>query len=201
MSEAIQQQIIAARKHQILDAAAIVFAAKGFHPTTIRDIAKQAGIADGTIYNYFNSKPALLIGILDRMRDKVLEAYPLPVEPPADLRTLVHTLLAHPLRALQEDEFALFRIIFSEMMVNPELRTLYYQNVLEPTLALGTAFLEEQATLLGVKLANPQITVRMISGMIFGLIIERILGDATLAAEWEQLPDRLADLIIDGIAA
>ncbi|MDX1990860.1 MAG: helix-turn-helix domain-containing protein [bacterium] len=72
MSDAIQQQLIAARRNQILDAAAVVFAEKGFHPTTIRDVAKQAGIADGTIYNYFDSKPALLLGIFERMRDSIM---------------------------------------------------------------------------------------------------------------------------------
>jgi TetR/AcrR family fatty acid metabolism transcriptional regulator len=199
MSDHIQQQIIAARKQQILDAATHVFAAKGFHPTTIRDIAKHAGIADGTIYNYFSSKPALLIGIFERMRDKVLQAQPLPADAPPDLRTLVHTFIAPPLQALKDDEFALFRVIFSEMMVTPELRTLYYQHVLEPTLTLGAAYLEEQAAHLGIKLADPRLTVRMISGMLFGLIIEYIMGDTALAAEWDHLPARLTDLLVDGL--
>ncbi len=55
----IQAQLIAARRNQILDAAAKVFAEKGFHPTTIKDIAAEAGIAHGTIYNYFENKTAL----------------------------------------------------------------------------------------------------------------------------------------------
>ena len=46
-----------------------MFAQKGFHPTTTKDIAKEAGIAEGTIYNYFESKTALLIGIFDLMRE------------------------------------------------------------------------------------------------------------------------------------
>jgi len=55
MKDTVQELHIAARRNQILEAAASVFAAKGFHPTTIKDIAKEAGIADGTIYNYFES--------------------------------------------------------------------------------------------------------------------------------------------------
>ncbi|MFL7790868.1 MAG: helix-turn-helix domain-containing protein, partial [Anaerolineae bacterium] len=49
----IRQQLIEARRNQILDAAAAVFAEKGFHRTTTKEIASRAGIAEGTIYNYF----------------------------------------------------------------------------------------------------------------------------------------------------
>lgn len=49
MKDSIQEQLVAARKKQILDAATKVFAAKGFHSTTIKDIAREAGIAGGTI--------------------------------------------------------------------------------------------------------------------------------------------------------
>ncbi len=41
----IQAQLIAARRKQILEAAVKVFAEKGFHQTTIKDIAREAGIA------------------------------------------------------------------------------------------------------------------------------------------------------------
>src|SRR5215467_7095021 len=65
----IQELLITARRDQILDAATKVFAEKGFHPTTIKDIAREAGIADGTIYIYFENKTALMLGILDRMNE------------------------------------------------------------------------------------------------------------------------------------
>src|SRR5579859_4461925 len=69
MKDSIQEQLIAARRRQILEAATKVFAEKGFHPTTIKDITREAGIADGTIYNYFENKTALLLGILDQLNE------------------------------------------------------------------------------------------------------------------------------------
>src|SRR5690242_6001385 len=63
----IQAQLIAARRNQILDAAQRVFAAQGFHGATVRDVARAAGVADGTIYNYFASKTDLLFGLLNRL--------------------------------------------------------------------------------------------------------------------------------------
>src|SRR5215207_5539888 len=65
--DALQRQILEARRALIVDAATRVFADKGFHRATIKDIAHAAGIADGTIYNYFANKEALLSAILDRL--------------------------------------------------------------------------------------------------------------------------------------
>ena len=67
--QAIQAQLVAARRTQILDAATRVFASKGFNRATIRDVAQAAGVADGTIYNYFANKTDLLFGLLDRLND------------------------------------------------------------------------------------------------------------------------------------
>src|SRR5215469_14018785 len=66
---AIQAQLIAARRTQILDAATRVFASTGFNRATIRDVAQAPGVADGTIYNYFANKTDLLFGLLDRLND------------------------------------------------------------------------------------------------------------------------------------
>src|SRR5260370_2920445 len=65
----IQELVTAARRKQILDAATQVFAEKGFHRATIKDIARMAGIADGTIYTYFASKTEVLLGILHRLNE------------------------------------------------------------------------------------------------------------------------------------
>jgi TetR/AcrR family fatty acid metabolism transcriptional regulator len=47
--------------HQILEAAVKVFARQGFHQSTVAQIAKEAGVADGTIYLYFKNKNDILV--------------------------------------------------------------------------------------------------------------------------------------------
>lgn len=199
MTDPIQQQLIAARKHQILDAAAVVFAEKGFHPTTIRDIARQAGIADGTIYNYFDNKSMLLLGIFERMRETVLAEGTLPAPDELDAHTFVRAFVQQPLIALQADNFALFRIVLSEMMVNDELRTRYYQQIMEPTLAMAETYLQAQVDQGRLYIPDVGLTVRAIAAMILGLMLDYTLGDSTLVAQWDQLPDTLTDLILNGI--
>jgi TetR/AcrR family transcriptional regulator, fatty acid metabolism regulator protein len=48
------------RRRQILDAAIRVFARQGFHACRVSDIAREAGVAYGLVYHYFNSKDEVL---------------------------------------------------------------------------------------------------------------------------------------------
>ncbi|MEK3890458.1 TetR/AcrR family transcriptional regulator [Bacillus sp. FSL K6-3431] len=48
---------------QIIDAAVIVIAENGYHQSQVSKIAKQAGVADGTIYLYFDNKEDILISV------------------------------------------------------------------------------------------------------------------------------------------
>jgi len=70
-----------ARRAQILDAAARVFARKGFGGATVSDIARAARLAEGSIYNYFRSKEELLIHIPQRVAQPVLGALAEPGTP------------------------------------------------------------------------------------------------------------------------
>src|SRR2546430_3426370 len=55
------------RRAQILAAASRVFARHGFHRATVRQVAQEAGIADGTVYLYFRSKRELLLALLGQL--------------------------------------------------------------------------------------------------------------------------------------
>ena len=51
------------RRAEILEAALGLFSSKGFHDTTMEEVAKEAGVAKGTIYLYFQSKEHLLLAL------------------------------------------------------------------------------------------------------------------------------------------
>jgi len=66
------EEIREEKKTLIMDVALEHFANEGYHATTINHIAKHAGISKGLLYNYFESKEALLTSIINR---SVLEIY------------------------------------------------------------------------------------------------------------------------------
>ncbi len=61
------------KRERILKAAIRVFARKGFYPARVSEIAKAAGVADGTIYLYFKNKDDVLISIFRDRLQKLLE--------------------------------------------------------------------------------------------------------------------------------
>lgn len=195
--QAIQAQLVAARRTQILDAATRVFARKGFNRATIRDVARDAGVADGTIYNYFANKTDLLFGLLDRLNDTERR--------PASLAQVADTSLAGFFRAYIRERVEalwsnvdLLRAVLPELLANPDLRVRYYDEVLAPTMALGEGAI--QALALGGRLhdLDAALTTRVLAGSLLGLMVLQLLGDETLVARWREIPDALADLLLPG---
>jgi TetR/AcrR family transcriptional regulator len=60
-----------AHREEILSAAEKVFAAKGFFPTTMSDIAREAEFGTGTLYKYFKSKEDLYFTLIDEKVEEI----------------------------------------------------------------------------------------------------------------------------------
>lgn len=60
-----------AHREEILSAAEKVFAAKGFFPTTMSDIARRAEFGTGTLYKYFKSKEELYFTLIDEKVEEI----------------------------------------------------------------------------------------------------------------------------------
>jgi TetR/AcrR family transcriptional regulator, fatty acid metabolism regulator protein len=86
------------RRRKILEAATRVFARKGYHASRIADIAREAGIAQGTVYLYFERREEILIGAFEVFAEEMLAGVRevLEVEEPAlgRLRSVVGVVLS-----------------------------------------------------------------------------------------------------------
>jgi TetR/AcrR family fatty acid metabolism transcriptional regulator len=85
------------KRERILSAAERVFARRGFFAARVSEIAKDAGVADGTIYLYFKSKDDLLISLFEQRMKQVNEALRAAIatetKPLAQLRALIRAYL------------------------------------------------------------------------------------------------------------
>src|SRR5687768_16551067 len=83
------------KRERILDAAERVFAEHGFFAARVSEIAKEAGVADGTIYLYFKSKDELLISLfesrMDRFNARLAAAIPQDGRPTEKLLAAIKT--------------------------------------------------------------------------------------------------------------
>jgi len=194
----IQQLLISARRTQILDAATTIFAKKGFHHATIKDIARQAGIADGTIYTYFASKTEVLLAILNRLNETTEREQQFARGSEQDVRSFFRAYLQQRI-ALLWPNAEVFRAVLPEMLVNAELRDLYYQQVLAPTFAIGEQFFQAQAGHEQLPSIDIPLTLRAIASTVLGLLLLQLLGDQEVAERWEELPEVLTTLFFDGL--
>jgi AcrR family transcriptional regulator len=63
------------RRSHILNAAERCFVRAGFHRTTMQDVAAEANMSPGNLYRYFRSKEAIVVGISERDRARVIEDF------------------------------------------------------------------------------------------------------------------------------
>ena len=70
----ITKEHVDARRRQVMTAAHHCFARHGFHETTMQEIADEAGLSAGALYQYFESKDALIEALADRGREIRREA-------------------------------------------------------------------------------------------------------------------------------
>src|SRR4051812_8993663 len=84
------------KRERILGAAERIFARHGFFAARVSEIAKEAGVADGTIYLYFKSKDDLLISLFENRMKQVNEELRVAIAdhpPTQQLRAFIHTYL------------------------------------------------------------------------------------------------------------
>jgi AcrR family transcriptional regulator len=80
------------RREHLLDVALTLFAERGFHGTTIPDLAAAAGLAQGSIYRHVESKEALVNEVYRQAKGLLAAALFAAVPPTAPLREQFHAL-------------------------------------------------------------------------------------------------------------
>jgi len=192
MSRVVKEDDYAARRNEILDVTRKLVYSKGYEQMSIQDILDALKISKGAFYHYFDSKPALLEALIDRMGDEAeTTIFPLLDDPtlPALEKLRRYFSSAVQWKAAQKDYMlALLRIwysdhnsimrqkVFTKMLkrVAPSFSRVIHQGIQEAT--LSTSF-PEYAT---------EISLYLILGLgdKFGeVILGHETGTNTLSAE------------------
>jgi TetR/AcrR family transcriptional regulator, fatty acid metabolism regulator protein len=91
--------------HRILEAAVKVFAEQGFFQSTIAQIAKEAGVADGTIYLYFKNKDDILVQFYEYKTRQVFERFRESVDHARTAIEKLRNLVRTHLEEFQKDPY------------------------------------------------------------------------------------------------
>jgi len=208
ISTSARRALTEERRKQILDAATKVFAAKGFDRATIADIARAAGIAEGSIYNYFKNKSDLLISIPRQVIQPPIEsvlgqmraasAPPIPPE-------LMLPIVAKNMVAVFRQNGHIFRILMSALpTLSQSAREQYVNRVIFYVWDILEAYFREliEKGILRREL-DPAILTRVFVGMLlpFLLLNQIFLLKSHANFDYDQVVAEVVTVFLRGALA
>jgi TetR/AcrR family transcriptional regulator, repressor for uid operon len=183
------------RRGEILAAAETCFVAKGFHQTSMQDIASASGLSMGLLYRYFDSKSAIIRAFSALDRDRMIAGVTALADAPDFIAGLTK-LLKQELEAMRNvDEFRLTTEVLSESTRDEVLRLSFAAKELMLTATLSNAIARQQsAGRIARDLAPDQaanLVLSMVDGLSLRAFIDRRLGKRALDALLVQSLSRL----------
>jgi AcrR family transcriptional regulator len=176
-----QQVVSEFRRTEIVDAARTVFAHRGFADGIMDEIAKEAGVAKGTLYLYFKSKTDIYKAVLDHDMRTLKKSTLGRLDEAKGLREKISAfILARLERAEASREF--FRIMDTDSRALSYTRSQYRDWLTEPVLRLASAI--EKASKKGeIRRVDAEKAAWLIADVTRGTIQRRLLeqGDTPLA--------------------
>jgi TetR/AcrR family transcriptional regulator, repressor for uid operon len=112
------------RRTQILDAALVCFAKRGFHQASMHDIAAEAGISVGLIYRYFENKEAVISAMADRHKKEISEVLQRARQAPTLLESVEILFTAHCCEDAPQVVSAFVVDLYAEASRNPRVADL-----------------------------------------------------------------------------
>lgn len=193
-----QDQLKQARRRQIIDAAIAVVADQGFQKTTIKQIATEAGVADGTIYNYFKNKDDILMGIIERLSEAESREMSFAQAEHVDFQTFMSTFVSHRMAEMNSN-FQTFKVILPETIIDAELSRRVYDQVYAPMFGIAEDYFDQLMARDEVEGQDPALLSRLFAAPLLGLIMLRLLGDEHVAANWEVYTPAVIEFLMNAV--
>ncbi len=194
----ITEQARAGNRARLLEAAAAAFAREGLDGANINEISLAAGLAKGTVYNYFASKEALFLAVVEQACAWAAGSAADP-GPDAPARERLRALIASDMAWAGEHE-AFARVLVRELFAGkPEM----YGRVLEA----AAPYIERVGEVLRDGIARGEVRADVPAGEL--ALVFTGLGVLGLVQHWgsggawpalEEVPELVVDLFLDGAA-
>lgn len=162
---------------QIIDAAVIVIAENGYHQAQVSKIAKQAGVADGTIYLYFKNKEDILVSLFQEKMGVFIENIEDEIRSSETAAEKLYTLIKTHFSLLSADHHLAIVTQLELRQSNKELRMRInevlkgYFNVVDKIITEGTETGEFR------KGFDPRLARQMIFGTIDETVTTWVMND------------------------
>jgi AcrR family transcriptional regulator len=192
-----RERRIAARKAQILEAAADIFRIKGYSRATTKEIADAADVSEGTLYNYFNSKRDLLIGLTQDFATETVEAIAdIQAENVEDIIIQVLTGRFEHIRKKR-----MLTLFLHEARMDAEIHRHYVKEALSPFIREAEERIQVLIDAGIMRPVHPGLAARTFVAAMTGFAIMFEVGDDAVIEEMssEDLAATVADIFLNGL--
>lgn len=194
-----RKKTVEERRQAIREAGLRIFAQKGYNGSTTAEIARAAGVAEGTIFRHFATKKDLLIAVLE---PKVLDGLiQLDTEHSEDTPTnFFRRFLRNRLELIKENN-SLVRLMFAEAQYHIEVRDALFKGILGQGISIIRPWFEKGVERGDFRDLQFLPTMRSLMGMVmfyglFGNVFLSLSPEQTI----EEASDHMLDLFLHGLA-
>ena len=173
-----KEQVTVRRQAEILDAGWEIFTQKGYDAATIPEIAKRAGVAVGTIYNYYPNKRELFIAVVKSVILSPMFLDLIEKLSEQNLDEIFQSIMENRLELIAGDKVSRMPLLISEILRDPELRELFSGQLIHTFLSNMEEFYKRKIAAGTIRNYQPEIIVRVVGGMFMGFaLLKGIEGD------------------------
>lgn len=186
------------KHNKIILSATKVFAKKGFFNARISDIAKEAKVADGTIYLYFNNKFDILISVLEEEIGKIIEQIKKAIENEPDARIMLEIFVTKHLTAMKNNKH-LAEVIHMELRQSDRLVKEYRNNTFRDYINLISEIIQRGQE---QKIYRQDIAPGIAKRVFFGALDEvtRVWSDTNVTHyTLEETTEQVLALFLSGL--
>ncbi|HET9524558.1 MAG TPA: TetR/AcrR family transcriptional regulator [Pyrinomonadaceae bacterium] len=190
---------ISDKRAAILRAAITVFARCGYFNSKVADIARQAGVADGTVYLYFKSKEDILHSIFDRSVEEALGAARERVQRLSDPREKLRQIAHMHLERLGADRD--LAVVFQvELRGSTKFMEEFSAAGFAEYLALIRSTFEEGQR---AGMFRADLNARVVAKVLFGALDEMATNWILSKRRYKLAPmaDQVLDIFLNGVRA
>jgi len=187
------------RKASIIEAARKVFSTYGFDAGTIREIASEAGVAEGLIYHYFASKEALLDAVIRERSVLAWLAQPQALPEAMPVAAALREMAAEGLARMDEDA-DVFLLVWSEVATNARLAERVGRVVRDITERIA-GYLDRKVVRGELRPLDTEVAARILAAsLVLFTVAQHRLSPPLRHLSAEHYVDGLVDILTHGFA-
>ena len=165
-----------ARRAQILTAAAECFRRKGYHGAGMAEISKTAGMSAGHIYNYFESKEAIIESIIEKDMEEMFSIFQEFEDHPGDvLQALIDGLNIGVQRHMDTGACVVDLDMMAEAGRNAKVASLLRDMDIQARGRMRQLLTSERSTLKNIEEQELESRINVIFSMMAGLLLRKVL--------------------------